>query len=131
MTPTAHLHYAMGEIAYAMSGIDGKVQKEERKRFHDIVAAEIRCRHYNFDVSDIIYQVLDKDKQDAETAYNWGMHELRVNSHYLDPELKETFIRIAEKVAKAFPPVTEEEQKLLDRFRTDIAPLKGDPVYYQ
>lgn len=131
MTPTAHLHYAMGEIAYAMSGIDGKVQKEERKKFHDIVSAEIRCRHYNFDVSDIIYQVLDKDKQDPETAYNWGMHELRVNSHYLDPELKETFIRVAEKIAKAFPPVTEEEQKLLDRFRTDIGPLKGDPVYYQ
>lgn len=131
MTPTAHLHYAMGQIAYAMSGIDGKVQREERKKFHDIVAAEVRCHHYDFDVSDIIYQVLDKDKTDVQTAYEWGMNELRINSHYLDPELKQTFIRIAEKIAKAFPPVNAAEQVLLDRFTVDIAPLKGDPVYYQ
>jgi hypothetical protein len=35
-----------------------------------------------------------------------------------------------EKVAEAFPPVTEGEQGLISRFKKDIEPLKGDPIYY-
>lgn len=130
MRPTERLHYAMGQLAYAMARIDGKVQKEERKKFQDIVAAELRTRHYEFDVAGIIFQVLDKDRMDTETAYKWAMDEFRLNSHYLHPEMKELFIRIAEKIAKAFPPVTAEEGQLLERFKKDIAPLHGDPVYY-
>jgi len=130
MSPQEQLHYAMGQLAYAMAGIDGKVQKEEREKFHDIVVAEIKGRHYSFDVSDIIFQVLDKGRTDALTAYDWAMNEFRLNSHYLDPELKQSFIRIAEVIAKTYPPVTPEERALLDRFKKDIAPLHGDPVYY-
>ena len=38
---------------------------------------------------------------DSETTYNWAMKEIRTNSHYLSPEMKETFIRVMEKIAKA------------------------------
>lgn len=130
MRPKERLHYALGLIAYAMSGIDGAIQKAERQKFHDIVAAELRYHHYDFNVSDIIYQVMDRDKTDPLTAYDWALREIELNSHYLDPKTKELYLRIAEKIAKAFPPVTEEESNLLERFRNDIAPFKGDPVYY-
>ncbi len=130
MTPAESLHYAIGQVAYAMANIDGAVQKEERKKFHEIVTGELHQAHYAFDVSDIIFKILDKEKMDTETAYNWAIREIRLNSHYLDPQLKLTFLRVVEKIAKAFPPVTEEERGLLDRFRRDITPLEGDPVYY-
>lgn len=120
----------MGQLAYAMAGIDGKVQNEERRKLYDIVVAELKGRHYNFNVSDIIFRVLDKDNMNALTAYDWAMNEFRMNSHYLDPELKHSFLRIAEVIAKSYPPVTPEEKELLERFRKDIAPLHGDPVYY-
>ena len=109
MTPIENLHYAIGELAYAIASVDGKVQKEERKKFHSIVEAELRCKDYAFDISDIIFQILDKDKQDTETTYKWAMDQIKLNSHYLSPELKITFVRVLDKIANAFPPVTKEE----------------------
>lgn len=129
MTPTGRLYYALGQIVYAISGIDGKVQKEERNRFHDIIVAEFKGKHYDFDISEIIFTILDRDKSEPETAYTWAMSEMRLNSHYLTPEMKRVFIIIAQKIAEAFPPVTREEAVLLEQFKTDIAPLKGDSVY--
>lgn len=132
MTPLENLHSAIGEIAYAIARADGAVQKEERNKFHDIVAAELRCKDYSFDVSDIIFQILDKDKYiDAKTSYDWAMKEIRLNSHYLSPKLKETFIKVLEKIAKAYPPVTYEEMDMIEKFKKDIASIKGDPIYYE
>lgn len=132
MTSLQNLHSAIGELAYAIARADGAIQKEERKKFHDIVAAELRCKDYNFDISDIIFQILNRDKFiDTKTSYDWAMKEIRLNSHYLSPQLKETFVKVIEKVAKAYPPFTPEEMNLLERFKKDIAPLKGDPVYYE
>lgn len=131
MTPTENLHYAIGELAYAMAYADGKVQEKERKKFHDMVAAELRCKDYAFDVSDIIFQIMDKDRQSTETVYNWALKTIKTNSHYLSPELKATFIKVLEKVAKAYPPVTQSESDLLERFKKDIASIHGDPIYYE
>lgn len=131
MTPFENLHYAIGELAYAIANADGKVQKEERKKFESIVAAELRCKDYGFNVSDIIFHILDKDHKDSETVYKWALDQIKLNSHYLSPELKVTFIRVLDKIAKAFSPVTEQESSLLERFKMDIATIHGDPVYYK
>lgn len=131
MTPFESLHYAIGELAYAMARIDGTVQKQEREQFFDIVTAELAAHHANFDVSKIIFEVMEKDKMSAETTYNWAMREINLNSHYLSPQLKQTFITIMEKIAQSYPPVTPEEQKLLTRFKNDIEPITGDPIFYE
>jgi hypothetical protein len=36
-----------------------------------------------------------------------------------------------EKVAKAYKPVTIDEMSLIEKFRKDIEPIHGDPVYYK
>jgi uncharacterized tellurite resistance protein B-like protein len=130
MTPLKNLHYAIGELAYAVANADGKVQNQERLRFHDIVAAELRIKHFDFDISEIIFRIMDKDKTDVKTAYNQAMKDIRLNSHYLSPELKQKFIRVMEKVAKAFKAVSEEERSLIDKFKCDIQHVYGDPVFY-
>jgi uncharacterized tellurite resistance protein B-like protein len=130
MSPVENLHYALGELAYAIARADGQVQEPERKKFHDIVAAEIRCGDCDFDLSDIIFQVMDKEDLDANTAYEWAMREIRLNSHYLSPEMKKTFICVMEKVAKAYPPIATNERTIIERFRKDMEPINGDPVYY-
>lgn len=130
MTPLQNLHYALGEIAYAVASVDGKVQKEERQRFHDIMNAETSGHDLDFDFSDIIFTILDKDKQSAETTYNWAMDQIKLNSHYLSPALKESFLKIIDQIAEAFPPVTDSEKGLIARFKKDLEPLKGDPAYY-
>ena len=130
-SPIQNLHYAIGELAYAVARADGRVQAEERKKFQAIVEAELRCKDYDFDLSDIIFKIMDKDQHDSQTVYNWAMHEIRTNSHYLSPEMKQTFIKVMEKVAKAYPPVTEKEKNLIEQFKKDIEPIHGDPVYYK
>ena len=87
-------------------------------------------KNFNYDVSDIIFKILDKDKRDPDTVYNWAMHELKTNSHYLSPDLKECALKIMKSIAEAFPPVTAEENALYQKFAKDIEPLKGDPIYY-
>lgn len=129
-SPIQNLHYAIGELAYAVARADGKVQPEERKKFEAIVEAELRCKDYNFDLSDIIFKIMDKDQHDSKTVYNWAMHEIRTNSHYLSPAMKETFIRVMEKIAKAFPPVTDAERTIIEQFKKDMETIHGDPVFY-
>ena len=131
MTQIENLHYAIGQLAYAVANIDGKVQKEEKDKFREIVEAELRCNDYAFNVSDIIFQILSKDKNDSETTYKWAMDQIKENSHYLSPLLKAKFIKVMVKVAKAFPPITNSEQQLIERFKKDIAELHGDPIFYE
>ncbi len=131
MTPLENLHYAIGQLAYAIAKADGDVQKEERIRFANMVAAELRCKDQDFNVSDIIFQIMDKEKIiSTKDAYEWAMKQVRLNSHYLSPELKKTFIKVMEKVAQAYPPVTIDEFDLISKFKKDIEPIHGDPVYY-
>jgi uncharacterized tellurite resistance protein B-like protein len=132
MTPQENLHYAIGQLAYATACADGTIQKEERDKFQAIVAAELRGKDYDFEVSDIIFQILEKENYpDTETTYKWAMKEIKNNSRYMSPELKQTFIKIIEKVAKAYPPVTIAESNLLEKFKKDIEPLNGDPLFYK
>lgn len=131
MTPIQNLHYAIGELAYAVAFADGKIQKEEREKFHDIVTEELRSYDSEFDVSDIIFQLLERDKRDSQSAYESAMHQIRLNSHYLSPEMKEKFISVMEKIAEAYPMRTEEERDMIQQFKADIEPIKGDPVFYE
>lgn len=131
MTPIENLHYAIGELAYAVARADGKVQEQERRKFQEIVETELNLGDPDFDVSEIIFRIMEKDQPDVETTYRWAIKQIRTNSHYLSPMLKQTFINVLDKMAEAYPPVTAEEKKLIDRFKEDIADLHGDPVYYE
>lgn len=130
MNPTENLHYAIGQLAFAVAFSDGKIQKEESENFHKIVSEELNNNSYDFDVSDIIFKVMEKDKMDSNTVYEWAMKEIKTNSHYLSPQLKEKFISVIEKIAGAFPPVTNEESDIINRFKKDINDIHGDPTYY-
>lgn len=130
MNPTENLHYAIGQLAFAVAFSDGKIQKEESENFHKIVLEELNNNSYDFDVSDIIFKVMEKDKMDSNTVYDWAMKEIKTNSHYLSPQLKVKFITVMEKIAGAFPPVTNEESDIINRFKKDINDIHGDPTYY-
>ncbi len=130
MSPIENLHYAIGMVAYSMAIADGEVQKEEHDKIRAIVEAELQNNKQSFNVSEIIFSLMEKRHHLREDTYNMAMHQIRNNSHYLSPELKQTFFDIIEKIAKAYPPVTAEERALYERFNKDMDPLHGDPVYY-
>jgi uncharacterized tellurite resistance protein B-like protein len=131
MTPIENLYYAIGELAYSVARADGRVQKEEREKFHNILIGELGEKHSGIDISEIIFQLFDKrSSADSLTTYHWAIHEIRNNSHYLSPDMKKKFVSVMSKVAEVYPPVTPEEKKLIEQFKLDIAPLEGDPIYY-
>lgn len=131
MTPRENLYFALGTLGYAIASADGKVHPEEEKKLHAIIKAESATSDDTINISDIIFHVLKRDHTDSETAYKWALDQIRLNSHYLSPEMKLTFLRVAEKVAEAFPPALSSEKKIIDRFRKDIAGIEGDPVFYK
>jgi uncharacterized tellurite resistance protein B-like protein len=132
MGPTENLYYAIGQLAYAVAKADGEIQKEERQRFETIIAVGLRAHDVDLSISDIIFHILNEDNSiKVPEAYECAMREIRTNSHYLSPKLKQCFIKIIEEIAEAFPPVTAEERELVNKFKRDIEPIVGDPVYYQ
>jgi hypothetical protein len=42
MTPVQSLYYALGEIVYAIAKSDGKVQREENDKLHQIFRVPLR-----------------------------------------------------------------------------------------
>jgi hypothetical protein len=124
-----NLYYAFGYIAYALAGADGGVQKEEKEKLHRIITNGIKEHGSDLNYADIIFQVLNKDRTSFEKAYEWGLKEIRLSSHYLSEKIKRDFILILHQVAEAFPPTTLDEEKLIDRFRKDLSGIKGDPVF--
>jgi tellurite resistance protein len=117
-------------MAYAIAKVDGKVQREEREKFHDILSEELGDSGHLFDISDIVFQLFDKDKLDAKTAYEFAMHQVRLNSHYVSPEIKDKFNRVIERVAEAHQPVTSEEREMINQFKKEMEKIKGDPVFF-
>lgn len=129
MRPIEQLCNALGQLAYAVARTDGEVQKAERQKFCEIVAGEMEGNNYNFDIASVIFQMMDKDQVSTEDSYRRAMDQIRRNCQYLSPSLKATFIRVMEKIAEAYPPVTVNEELLLNRFKRDIAAIEGNPFY--
>ena len=118
-----NVYYALGEMAYAIAKADGAVQKEERKKVHEIVAEEMRKSNINIDYAETIFQILDKDDNDAESSYEWAMQEFDENKTHLTPALVDQFIVIVDRIAEAFDLPSDREDALVARFKMDIKKL--------
>lgn len=118
-TPKQHLFYAVGILAYAVAKSDNKVQQEELKILKEIVKSEID-HEIDFGYTEIVFELLAKDGNSTETVYKWAMNSMELGKHHLTMDLKYKFCSILKKVAAAFPPSTEHEKELIQRFDSDI-----------
>lgn len=114
------LFYGLGQIAYAVAQADGKVQREEREKLNSMLKHEIKNIDADFDYTDIIFQLLDKEHIDFETSYKWGIDSMKLGSHKMTNELKWSFLDLICKVAEAYPPSTKNELELVSRFTKDL-----------
>lgn len=121
---------AAGELAYAIAMVDGELQENEQKKFHELVTQTLKGPKDEFDISDIIFKIMKKDRASAQSAYEYAIDEIKLNSHYLSPRMKNIFVTMMERVARAYLPVTAEEQQLIHQFRDEIGKIKGDPALY-
>ncbi len=124
MDALQNLFYGFGHIAYAVAMADGIVQREEHEKVHDLVKEGMQTVAVDFDYSDIIFQVLEKEHLDAETTYKWGIDAITMSSYKLNEELIEMFTNTLAKIAEAFPPTEKVEQNYIEQFAQDIKRLK-------
>ncbi|MBK9191964.1 MAG: TerB family tellurite resistance protein [Crocinitomicaceae bacterium] len=122
MDSKQHLYYALGALAYAVAKADGKVQVEEKEKVREIVDRGLQ-HNIDFNYTDIIFQILQKDKMGFKDVYQWAMHSFETAKYHLTPEIKKQFIKVIEEVAEAFPPTDPNEKALIARFGHDIEKL--------
>ena len=121
MDGVERLYYALGELAYAVAKADGQINFEERNKLHDIVVNEAKCHNHDFNVSEIIFHILQKEKVfSVEDSYRSAIKEINICSNYLTDDMKAEFVAVLDKVARAFDSYTVEERNLIERFRVDI-----------
>lgn len=119
MDSQQNLYYALGILAYAIAKADGEVQKEESKMIHSIVVEEMD-HDLNFNYSEIIFDLLQKDKRSFDQVYEWAMSEFEIGKHHFTSQMKKDFIIVITKIAEAFPPNTKDEKKLISQFEKDL-----------
>lgn len=123
------LYYALGQLAYAVAACDGSIQREEKEMLQKLLLNKVNTHNLEFDYANIIFQILSKDHTKVETAYEWAIKELKLNEYYLTERKKKDFVELLQQIAEAKPPVTIGEKNIIQQFKEDIAPLKGDPVF--
>lgn len=122
MDAEQNLYYALGILAYAIAKADGTVQKEERQRIHDIVEKETK-HNINFNYSEIIFDILQKDNRSFSQVYEWAINEFELGKYHLTEDMKKKFKNVIQQIAEAFPPDTDEEKELISKFGEDLKKL--------
>lgn len=120
MDTKQHIYYVLGRLAYSVARADDKIRKEDKKKLHDIIIEEIRKHSIDFGYSEIISNILKKDKKDFETTYNWAIHSMKLDSKHFTSEMKQQFIDVIKKVTETFPPVIIKPGKVVERFIKDM-----------
>lgn len=118
------LFYGLGQVVYAVAQADGKVQREEREKLHKFLKEEINRIDADFDYTDIIFQLLDKEHIDFETSYKWGIDSMKLGSHKLTSQLRWEFVDLLCKVAESYPPTSKNEMEIISRFLQDLRKMK-------
>ena len=108
----------IAEMAYVVAKSDKGLSAEERLAFYKIAAEEL---DYESWAAQSRFELLDEVIQPSiEKAYNDAIHDLRKYREHFTEELKETAIRVLQKVAASCDGFSSYEAFIIDRFKNDL-----------
>lgn len=113
------LRYAACLLACAVAGVDGKLQKEEKQQLQTIINQELVLNTKSFRYAGALGNLLNQPNR-LRPNHEWAMSEIKRNEKMVSPGLKDQFIRLVNKVAEAFPPVTPEENEFVQKIRKEL-----------
>lgn len=118
MTAIDYLYYGFGQIIYALSFSDGSIQQAEKKKLAELIEKSTEQDHdLSLQVTQIIFQLLDKEHLfSTEEMFAEGIKNMQLGDQHLTPQKLVLFKKILSDVAASFPPTTENEKAILDRF---------------
>ncbi|GAB5538892.1 MAG: hypothetical protein Salg2KO_09950 [Salibacteraceae bacterium] len=115
MEAREHLYYGLGMLAYAVAKADGEIQSSEKRELHELVSEWSARYSSNYDITEIIFSLLDKTKPTLEQGLALGIKNIKLGSDHMNEQLKEHFIYLIQDIAHSFPPVTENEDAIINR----------------
>ena len=117
------IYYALGQFAYVIAKADGEIQREEKDKLHKITLEATSNHNIDFDFSEIIFSVLEKENQDSNTVYEAAVKNIHAVKHFFDKDMRADFMAALEKIADAFPPYSMEEELCIEKIRKEVREL--------
>ncbi len=123
MKEQQQLYYVIGQLAYAVARADEVIEAKEKQQLQQILVQTVMQHDIQFDFDIMIFHILQKDKKDFETTYNWAIHSMKLSRQHFTVRLKEQFADILRQVTAAFPSVAINPDVLIERFQKDLTSL--------
>jgi hypothetical protein len=115
------IYRGIAEMAYVIAKADKGLSAEERIAFQKIIQEELAYESW---AALSRFELLDEITQPSvEAAYNEAIHDFRKYKSFLTDDLKQTCLRVMQKVADSCSGFSEKEALILNRFRNDISEL--------
>lgn len=119
----AKLYYVLGQLVYALARAEESIDKTDRLELHDLFVSEFGDCKSGVDLSEVISHILNKEKKDFETTYNWVIQSLKLQQSELDQEMKSKILNVAALVVDKYPSKSFSGDDLLARLKTDVQEL--------
>jgi hypothetical protein len=114
-----NLRYATCLLACAIAGIDGRIQDEEKHQLQTIINQELVLNSKSFRYAGILANLIQHG-QTLRPNHEWALGELKRNEKVITPQFKEQIVKLMQRVAETFPPVTPEESVLAQKIKQEI-----------
>lgn len=116
-----YLYYGFGQIAYSIALSDGKIQREEQEKLHEIIQSNFEKHSIASGNTEIIFEILRKEAVfTVDDTYKDGIKNMKLGGHKLDSDVRKCFVETLEMIGEAFPPTTIDERLIIDHFKQDI-----------
>jgi tellurite resistance protein len=123
MTLHEYPFYGLGIVAFSIAQSDGEIQQRERRELMHLIKDWSERVDVGFSGVEVIFELLTKNRKYDVLTYDKGMEYIRKGKEYLTPQLKEKFVFLVNDIAHSFPPVTENERAVVERFQQDLKHL--------
>lgn len=112
------LSMSLGSIVYALSKLDGRLQKEEQWTVRELLA-----KGPYGDLALCAFFLRENTSESGDDAYAFGMRRLIVKRQELTENIKKRFVRILLRVARAHNGISHEERLFIRQFWQEIRVL--------
>ena len=118
-----HIYYALGLLAYSAARVDEEIDEEEKKVLYKIITKATDSINASVNFQDMIQHILQKEKRDFESTYNWALYTVKNNRSALTKEIKDQFVYVVNQVIKKFPSNKTFPKTVTDRLKKDLNSL--------
>jgi hypothetical protein len=127
-----HFYAELGKLLYAVADIDGVITKKEKDILLDMVRKELAPAEKHTDqfgtdaayYTEIEFELAEDQIMDSESAFNSFIDYVEEHHTAIDERMRDTSIRLAERLAEAYEGTNHKEKELVQKLRRRLSEIK-------